>query len=117
MAVKLQVAYVVTKDVSAHRAFYEEVLNFPVKFQDGDRWVQFRTEGANFALAAPGEAPAGAEGAVLVFEVDDLDAAVAALNTAGVQVDPIRDMGDHGRVVTFMDPAGNRLQLFGRTVR
>ncbi|MFA5120940.1 VOC family protein [Zavarzinia sp.] len=114
MPIKLQLAYVVTPDMAAQRAFYEEVLGLPLKFQDGTRWAQFDTGGANFALAAPEEAPAGATGTILVFQVDDLDATVAALTAAGVAVDPIRDMGTHGRVTSFRDPAGNRLQLFGR---
>jgi hypothetical protein len=73
----------------------------PPKFADGERWARYDLGGTNFALAAPGEAPAGTKGAVLAFQVEDLENAMRRLTAAGIPVDQLRDMGPHGRVATL----------------
>lgn len=96
--------------------FYRDVLGLPLKFQDGSRWAQFDAGGASFAVSAAGEGPATAgAGAVVVFEVEDLEAALARLQARGVPVEggPV-DMGAHGRYLTLRDPSGNPVQLFQR---
>jgi predicted enzyme related to lactoylglutathione lyase len=112
---RLQNVYVKATDVAASRRFYEEAIGLVPKFADGERWVQYDAGGANFALASPGEYPAGASGTVAVFEVTDLDARIAQLAEAGVGIVASADMGSHGRTVTIIDPAGNYLQLFQRS--
>ena len=50
----------------------------------------------------------------LAFEVDDLDAAIAKLQTDGIQTEPIIDCSSimqGARVCFFQDPDGNRLEL------
>jgi len=98
--------------------FYTQVLGFKLKFQDGQKWAQFDASGADFALGSPEEsaqAPGG--GAVLVFEVEDIDAAAAQVARAGGEVGELRDMGAHGRALLFRDPDGNLVQLFSRAVQ
>lgn len=114
---RLQNAYHVAGDMKRARAFYEDVLGLKPKFADGDRWVQYDAGGANFALSGAEEAADGAAGAVLVFEVADLDASAAAVGAAGGMVMATRDMGDHGRTLTFRDTEGNIGQLFMRARR
>ena len=115
MAVKkLQNAYYVTGDMDRAVTFYREALGLGLKFQDGARWAQFDAGGVNFSLSSPEEAAAGARGAVVIFEVDDLDAARARLAEHGADVLDARDMGAHGRSLTFRDPDGNLVQLFQR---
>jgi len=115
MAVKkLQNAYYVTAEMDRAVAFYRDVLGLPLKFQDGERWAQFDAGGVNFSLSAPDEAATGARGAVVIFEVDDLDAARDRLVDARASVLETRDMGTHGRLLTFQDPDGNLVQLFQR---
>jgi len=46
------------------------------------------------------------------FRVDDLDALLAALRGAGVQVDPRVDESEFGRFGWIMDPEGNRVELW-----
>jgi predicted enzyme related to lactoylglutathione lyase len=111
---KLQNAYYVTTNMDRAVAFYRDALGLPLKFQDGARWAQFDAGGANFSLSAPEEAADNASGAVIVFEVDDLDAARSGLSAHGASVVSERDMGDHGRSLTFRDPDGNLVQLFQR---
>ena len=112
----LQNVYVVAEDMDRAVAFYGEALGLELKFRDGDRWTQFRLGAGNFSLASPAEAGAGAgaAGAVPVFEVDDLDGAVARVAEGGGSVSERRDMGAHGRSANCADPAGNRFQLFQR---
>jgi len=50
-----------------------------------------------------------------VFEVDDIDAMTPSLKAAGGQVLDTRDMGDHGRTLSFRDPDGNLVQLYQRS--
>lgn len=117
MAVKrLQNVYVRAGDMAASRHFYEQVLGLTPKFADGERWVQYDAGGVNFAVGSPAEFPEGAAGAVAVFEVPDLDSRQGELAGAGIRVVASRDMGEHGRTVTVVDPAGNYLQLFQRRV-
>lgn len=115
MAVKkLQNAYYVTRDMDRAVAFYRDVLGLSLSFQDGGKWAQMKAGDVNFSLASPEEAAEGAEGATVIFEVDDIEAAKAALEHGGGTVLGLRDMGDHGRALTFRDPDGNLVQLFQR---
>lgn len=111
---KLQNAYYVTSDMDRAVAFYRDALGLRMKFQDGERWAQFDAGGVNFSLSSPDEAADGATGAVVIFEVDDLEATFERLAGAGVTVLATRDMGDHGRSAAFRDPDGNIVQLFQR---
>ncbi|MFN8558251.1 MAG: VOC family protein [Dehalococcoidia bacterium] len=111
---KLQNAYYVTGDMERAVAFYRDALGLRMKFQDGAKWAQFDAGGVNFSLSSPAEAASGAVGAVVIFEVDDLDAIRARLEAGGATVLDSRDMGAHGRALTFRDPDGNLVQLFQR---
>ncbi len=116
MIKKLQNVYLAAPDVGKAVAFYRDVLGLNLRFQDGERWAQFDAGGVSFAVAAVGEGtavPGG--GAVVVFEVEDLERALAELRPRGVRVEgDIVDMGAHGRYVNIRDPFGNPLQLFQR---
>jgi predicted enzyme related to lactoylglutathione lyase len=112
---KLQNAYYVTTNMDRAVAFYGDVLGLPTKFRDGTNWTQFDAGGVNFSVSSPQEAAAGATGAVVIFEVDDIDAMRQRLSDAGADILDSRDMGDHGRSLTFRDPDGNLAQLFQRS--
>jgi predicted enzyme related to lactoylglutathione lyase len=49
---------------------------------------------------------------MLNFQVDDLDAVLDRLASAGVTVDPKREDCDYGRFGWFTDPEGNRVELW-----
>ena len=118
---KLRQVFLVANDLSAQVRFYHETLGLPLQFRDGDRWVQFQTGDTSFALASSAEgqgAPAGVP--VPVFEVIDLDEArteiaTTTTTTTTTSVNPIRDMGAHGRTLMVTDPGG-RLVLFQRAI-
>lgn len=111
---KLQNAYYVTREMDRAVAFYRDALGLALKFQDGARWAQFDAGGVNFSLSSPEEAGGSTDGAVVVFEVDDLDAAQTRLAERGAALLDVRDMGAHGRSLLFKDPDGNLVQLFQR---
>lgn len=111
---RLQNVYVVGRDVERLAAFYQAALGLEQRFADGERWVQLKAGEDPFAIASVGEGVDGQVGALSVFEVDDLDTHAAAIAEFGGQVLDVRDMGSHGRVLTFRDPEGNVAQLLSR---
>ncbi|MDA0785124.1 MAG: VOC family protein [Proteobacteria bacterium] len=111
---KLQNAYYVTGDMDRAIAFYRDTLGLDLMFQDGGKWAQLKAGGVNFALSSTEEAPDGAVGATVVFEVPDAGTAGEAIAAAGGEILGERDMGDHGKTVTFRDPDGNLVQLYQR---
>jgi len=46
------------------------------------------------------------------YIVDDLDALLAKLEQAGVEIDPQRDNHDYGRFAWVYDPDGNKIELW-----
>ena len=65
-------------------------------------------------MASDDEAPKGAVGATVVFEVGDIAAMTDAIRAAGGDILGERDMADHGKTLTFRDPDGNLVQLYQR---
>jgi len=98
------------RELEPARRFYEEVLGFPLKFRDGDRFCAFDSGGVTIALAAGAEDVAGAT--AVSYKVQDLPAALAALEAAGaVRVGEVEE-GPHESRAVLRDPAGNPLILY-----
>ncbi|WP_158816861.1 VOC family protein [Methylocapsa sp. S129] len=111
---RLQNVYYVVGDTEQARDFYENALGLSLKFSDPGRWVQFKSGDSNFALCIADEAPVGVRGATVVFEVEAIDPFRKRLTDAGAKIIAERDMGGHGTTLSFVDPAGNIVQLFER---
>jgi predicted enzyme related to lactoylglutathione lyase len=114
---RIQNAYYVAEGMDEAVAFYRDALGLKLKFQDGARWAQFDAGGGNFSLGSAEEAPQGASGATVVFGVTEMEAMAEKIAGAGGEVLARRDMGSHGRTLTFRDPAGNLVQLFERAAK
>jgi len=105
------------KDVERSAAFYRDALGIPVKMASPE-WTELETEGTVLALHRHDEAvpTAGAQPEV-VFNVDDVRAAHAALRERDVAVGDLRKVWEGGGVVglsaVFKDPDGNRLSVHG----
>lgn len=95
-------------------ALYRDSLGFALTFQDGGKWPQMKAGDVNFSLSSPDEGAAGATGAVVIFEVDDIAASRDQISAGGAEIGDERDMGDQGKALTFRDPDGNIVQLFER---
>lgn len=113
---RVQSVFVVAREPASLHAFYEGALGLPLKFRDGDRWIQYGVGGTNVALACAEEAAPATGGLVMVLEVDDFDGAPERIVAAGGQMLGLRDMGAHGAVLSLRDPEGNLVQLFRRAV-
>ena len=121
---------IVVDDYDAAIAFYVDVLGFelaedsPAQTNDGrpKRWVVVRPPGARTGLllaqadgseqaAVVGRQFAGRVG--LFLRVDDFDGAYARMRAAGVRFHGEPRSEPYGRVVVFVDVAGNRWDLLG----
>jgi catechol 2,3-dioxygenase-like lactoylglutathione lyase family enzyme len=126
----LQLVAILVEDYDPAVAFFVEVLGFelvedsPSRTNDGrpKRWVVVRPPGAETGLllaradgaaqmAAVGSQFAGRVGFFL--RVDDFDAAIARMTAAGVEFVNEPRTEPYGRVVVFVDIAGNRWDLLG----
>ena len=110
----LRNVYYIARNMDRTVAFYRDALELKLKFQDRDQWAQFDAAGTNFSLSSPAETVRGESGAVAVFEVTDSERMARRVAEGGGRVIERRDMGEHGRVVTFCDPEGNVLQMLER---
>jgi catechol 2,3-dioxygenase-like lactoylglutathione lyase family enzyme len=103
------------RDPQALRAWYAEHLGMPV----GDFGAMFEEDASRPGCTL--WSPFGAEtdyfapstkDFMLNFRVDDLDALLAALRAAGVEVDQKVQADENGRFGWIMDPEGNRIELW-----
>jgi lactoylglutathione lyase len=116
--VELSQVRLLVDDFPAAFRFYRDELGLEASFGDETSgYASFRTEGGTIALFVRAEQgdvvelrPPG-DAALVVLEVDDVDAAVARLaeRAVGGAVD---QPGWGGRVAYLRDPSGNLLELF-----
>lgn len=115
-----KVGYVIVyvKDVEKAVPFYRDTLGIPVRFAEKG-WGELETKGFTLALHGAEKAPAKLpeNSPVVVFSVDDVRAAHAALAAAGVKAGPLRQVcafdGQVGVSSEFTDLDGNRLSVYG----
>ncbi len=121
---------IVVEDYDPAIAFFTEVLGFelvedsPAETNDGrpKRWVVIRPAGAETGILlarADGGQQVGAIGNQVAgrvgffLRVDDFDATIARMTAAGVTFVARPRTEPYGRVVVFLDIAGNRWDLLG----
>jgi catechol 2,3-dioxygenase-like lactoylglutathione lyase family enzyme len=102
-------------DFEAMVGFAEDILGLKRSFER-DGLVGFQLpDGSVFEIFAPG-VPAGGhppEGVVGGFKVNDVGAAVAELEAAGVEVGELQIAGGSGAWVYLRAPDGNLYELIG----
>ncbi len=104
-------------DMEKAVAFYRDKLGLSVKYQSAD-WAELDAGNVTIALRRYGSGPEGrpelgvGEGATLVFEVDDIEAAHAELEDKGINL--IGGIFAYGAVklAAFEDLNGNVLQIY-----
>ena len=105
------------KDLGRARDFYERVLELRPSSNFEGKWVEYEIAGATFALTAMdiGAVP-GAAGAMIAFEVDDLEESLAAYRKAGVMpvVEPFET--PVCKMALIADPDGNKVVIHKRKV-
>jgi catechol 2,3-dioxygenase-like lactoylglutathione lyase family enzyme len=120
MQMKLELVILPVADVDRSKDFYRDVLGFAedvdVQPQDGVRIVQLTPPGSacsiGFGTGLPvyTETPPGSvKGLHLV--VADIDAARADLQSRGLDIGEVQDVGGGVKYAGFSDPDGNTLTL------
>jgi catechol 2,3-dioxygenase-like lactoylglutathione lyase family enzyme len=105
---RLDEIIVFTPDLDRMRDWYQERLGLRVREELAD-WVQFETAGIHLGLHATWQ---GHEReTALVFEVPDLDAAVAAVRRRRIEVTVESKPELYDRLAWFRDPEGNLVDL------
>ena len=101
------------QDIERAGAFYQNTLGFSLIKRDGP-WAEVDAGGLNIGLN--GREPEGAQssgGPVITFQPESgLDRTVEDLKGKGVQFPAEISEHDWGRVATFNDSEGNKLQLY-----
>ena len=104
-------------DMADQVAFYRDTLGLELSFPEqidetGDLdWVTFETGACTLALHSGGT-DGGVEGSPeIVFEVGNIEAAVAELSERGVEFGEIREPGPGVRVASARDPEGNPFSI------
>ncbi len=103
------------KNMAAARAFYEEALGLKVESNWQDQWIEYDIAGSTFAITSMDDRHiAGAKGALVGFEVSDVDTFAAGLKTKGVRF--VQDVTSTPvcRMGIVNDPDGNEVVIHQR---
>lgn len=104
--------YYWTSDMDRAVKFYQQVLGLPLSRREDSRWAEFDAGGIRFALHGAVEGHPVETGGTVMFRVDDLDAARAALEARGVAFeDDLGEVEGFARFASFHDPDGNRIDI------
>lgn len=112
---------IITRDMDAMRAFYEDVLGFELERSLSENWFEYRIGNTILALSSPGltkddpPIPHGTAALQLAFRVpvEAVDVCAAELSEKGIDIvsQPTdRDFGH--RTLFFRDPDGNLLEVY-----
>jgi len=99
-----------TSDMDAAVRFYSEVLGFPLKLRDGDRWAAFDVGGGTLAVEGGAAGGSAGGGATVSLRCEDLSGVVAELRAKGASVSDVAT-GPHERRAELRAPGSNLLVL------
>ncbi|WP_188475706.1 VOC family protein [Primorskyibacter flagellatus] len=109
------------RDMVAMRAFYQDVMGFPVRAELGPQWVEYTVGSQILALTERGmmwndrPTPEGQLSLQLAFRVtpDQVAACAAELEAKGIALAaPVTDQPWGHRTLFFRDPDGNLLEIY-----
>ena len=105
-----------SRDPAALSAWYAQHLGLNVEEWGGVRFDE-DAQRPGYTLWSPFAADTGyfgpgAQSYMINFRVDDLDALLAQLRSAGVEVDERVDQSEFGRFGWITDPEGTRIELW-----
>lgn len=102
-------------DMARSRGFYEGVLGLTPGYNYGDEWVEYELGDSTFAISTTdmGHNP-GALGAIIAFEVEDMDAYVNSLKEKSVKFVVDTFSTPVCRIAVIEDPDGNHITIHKR---
>jgi catechol 2,3-dioxygenase-like lactoylglutathione lyase family enzyme len=104
-------------DISRSRDFYENILGLKLSRNFRDEWLEYDLSGTSFAITTMDTTHiAGAKGAVVAFEVADLDAFVGRLKQRQVQFVLDTSASPVCRFAVVADPDGNEVIVHKRNL-
>lgn len=103
-------AQLIVADLDEATAFYSSLFGRPPDANPMAKLHEWHVDGAGGIQVYEEPERAGKSGATIA--VGDLEAAVAALDAAGIDHDPIAE-ADYVRIVVLADLDGNRIVLAG----
>ena len=104
-------------DITAARHFYENILGLKLTHEAGGEWFEYDVGDTTFAIsAADAEHPAPVRGAVLAFEVSDLEAEIARLQKRGAKFRREITETPVCRFAIVLDPDGSEIIIHKRRV-
>ncbi len=103
------------KDIAVSRRFYEDVLGLKLTLNPNPDWFEYDLGDTTFVItSADAEHPVPVKGALLAFEVGDLDAELARLQKLGVRIKGEIGESPVCRYATILDPDGTELLIHKR---
>lgn len=106
---------VTVRDMKKSARWYGSVLGFELLYEMEDMgWCELKTHipGVTIGLGQSADEPIQPGGATLVFGVEDMEQAVAALRDHGVALDgEVQTIADMVKLANFRDPDGNMLMF------
>lgn len=108
------IAYPVS-DIAASRCFYEGIQGLKLTYEALGTWFEYDVGNTTFAITTADEGhPVPVRGAVVAFEVSDLDAEVARLQKLGVRFRREITETPVCRFAIVLDPDGSEIILHKR---
>jgi len=102
-------------DVPRARRFYEGVLGLRMTSNFQDAWIEYDIGASTFAIAqADDQHKPALRGGAIAFEVDDFDAEVQRLRSAGVRFVVEPSPTPVCRLAIIADPDGNEIIIHKR---
>ncbi len=118
MIKSMKLSWIATADIQKSKKFFIETLGLEIKNDTAEYgWMELQGHEGGMYLGVgqaqpehPDEKPG--MNAVVTMTVDDIVAAKKTLEAKGVRfIDEIIEVPGHVKMVTFVDPDGNRFQL------
>jgi predicted enzyme related to lactoylglutathione lyase len=105
-------------DIKRSRAFYEGVLDLKPTLESlGGLLVEYRIGNGTFTIGCLGVAwKPSPDGPFVAFEVEDLDAEIAQLESKGVKFAMRATNLPTSRFAVIFDPDGNKIMIHKRNV-
>jgi len=98
------------KDMKRARSFYEGELGLVLSTKPHDVWIEYDPPGGCFALTTTLQ-PSTSGGAIIAFEVENVDALTEKLRSRGVTVKAEPFSSPVCRMAVIADPDGNSVLL------